>query len=133
LAPWQENRVKSYIEANLEQSIRVAELAALSRLSERYFAVAFKQNIGLTTNAFILLRRVERAQNLMSSTKRPLADIALACGFSDQAHFCRRFRRITGCTPKAWRREHGDPTVSVPARFTDDKTRFAAAAGVVLG
>jgi transcriptional regulator GlxA family with amidase domain len=110
LAPWQENRVRSHIEAHLDEPIRVTDLAAVSRLSVRCFSVALKQNFGASPNTFILLRRVEHAQTLMSSTNQPLADIALACGFCDQAHFCRRFRQITGRTPKAWRREHFSAT-----------------------
>ena len=106
LAPWQENRAKSYIDANLDQLIRVTDLASTSRLSVRYFSIAFKQSFGLSPNMFILVRRIEHAKILMSSPGQTLADIALACGFCDQAHFCRRFRRITGRTPTAWRREH---------------------------
>lgn len=128
LAPWQENRVKSYIEANLDQPIRIAELAVACRLSGRYFATAFRQSFGVPPKAFVLLQRVERAQMLMSSTSQALADVALACGFCDQAHFCRGFRRITGRTPKAWRRHVVPTTVNRPTQFIGQPTRIAAGA-----
>jgi AraC-like DNA-binding protein len=105
-APWQEQRVTNHIEAHLGQTIRVADLAALSRLSVSYFSVAFRQSFGLSLQMFLVRRRVQRAQALMLSTDQPLSDIALACGFCDQPHFCRRFRRIAGSTPNAWRRAH---------------------------
>jgi AraC-like DNA-binding protein len=44
---------------------------------------------------------------LMLDTAAPLSEIALAVGFSDQAHFCNTFRRVAGMTPTQWRKEHG--------------------------
>ena len=116
-APWQEQRILSYIEQHLDGPIRIADLAALSRLSVSYFSVAFRQSFGLSLQTFIAQRRVERAQRLMLTTNQTLTDIALACGFCDQAHFCRRFRQITGQTPNAWRRTcAGAPAVKVKER-----------------
>jgi AraC family transcriptional regulator len=40
----------------------------------------------------------------MVQTDAPLSHIALQCGFVDQAHLCRQFRKVTGETPAAWRR-----------------------------
>jgi AraC family transcriptional regulator len=106
LAPWQKRRVTDHIEAHLDGPIRVADLAELARLSASYLSVAFKQSFGLSLKMFITCRRVERAQMLMLSTDQTLVQISLACGFCDQAHLCRWFRRISGRTPKSWRREH---------------------------
>lgn len=103
-APWQEQRVKQHIEAHLDQPIRVGSLAAISRLSTGYFSVAFRTTFGSPVRTYVAHRRIERAQMLMLSSGRSLADIALDTGFCDQPHFCRQFRRITGQTPNAWRR-----------------------------
>lgn len=110
LAPWQARRVTSYIEAHLDQSIGLAGLAGISRLSTRYFSVAFRRTFGTTVQTFLAHRRIERAQAMMLSTEQSLTQIALACGFCDQAHFCRRFRRVTGGTPNAWRRQYRRPS-----------------------
>lgn len=104
-AAWQEQRVRTYIDAHLDAPIRVADLAQISRLSAGYFSVPFRQTFGSSLQTFLAHRRVERAKMLMLSTDQTLTDIALACGFCDQAHFCRRFRRIVGSTPNAWRRQ----------------------------
>jgi AraC-like DNA-binding protein len=111
LAPWQELRVKAYIEEHLEESIRVADLATLSRLSVSYFSGAFKRSFGVSIQTFLAHRRVERAQRLMLSTDQSLCRIALACGYCDQAHLCRQFRRMTGNTPRSWRHEHADQSI----------------------
>jgi AraC-like DNA-binding protein len=50
-------------------------------------------------------RRIGMAVELMLSSDAPLSEIAINCGFADQAHFSRQFRRTTGYTPSTWRRE----------------------------
>jgi AraC family transcriptional regulator len=104
LAPWQARRVMDHIEANLETSLPLAELASIARLSPSYFSRAFKGAAGQTPHAFILSRRIARARREMLKGAEPLAQIALGCGFADQAHLARVFRRAAGLTPTAWRR-----------------------------
>jgi len=109
LAPWQVRRVLAHIEANLETPIRNQDLATLARLSPDHFNVAFRSSVGEAPHGYIIRRRVERAQGLMLSTEKPLSEIALECGLTDQAHFTRLFRRIVGESPAAWRRARIDP------------------------
>jgi AraC family transcriptional regulator len=109
LAPWQVRRVLAYIEANLSTPIRNKDLAALVRLSEFHFNVAFRNSVGDPPHGYIIRRRVERAQGLMLSTDRSLSDIAAECGLADQAHLTRLFRRIVGESPAAWRRARANP------------------------
>ena len=92
LAPWQVRRVLAHIEANLETTIRNKDLAAVARLSECHFNVAFRGSVGESPHGYIIRRRVERAQGLMLSTEKSLSEIALECGLTDQAHFTRLFR-----------------------------------------
>lgn len=106
LAPWQASRVKAFIEDNLETSIRTEELIALTRLSASYFFRAFKGSFGLPPHAYIVKRRIERAQDLLRTTDEQLCQVALAVGLNDQAHLSRLFRQQTGHTPGAWRREN---------------------------
>ena len=49
-------------------------------------------------------RRTERAQQLMLLSNVPLSQIALACRFAGQAHYCKVFRTVMGLSPNAWRR-----------------------------
>jgi AraC family transcriptional regulator len=76
--------------------------------SKGHFSRAFKRSLGLSPTAYVAIRRVERAKALMSSTREHLSEIALACGFTDQSHFTRWFRRIVGVSPGQWRRNHAD-------------------------
>ncbi|MBI1173486.1 helix-turn-helix domain-containing protein [bacterium] len=104
LAPWQMRRVQQAIEERLDDHISNAYLAAEARLSLSHFARAFRSSFGVSPHKYVLARRVARARDLMCATEEPLAQIAAACGFFDQAHFSKIFRQFENATPKDWRR-----------------------------
>jgi transcriptional regulator GlxA family with amidase domain len=104
LARWQARRTLSYIEDNLGTKLNVGQLAALVALSKSHFSRAFSRAIGFPPMVYVAARRIERAKRLMSATREPLSHIALACGFSDQPHFNKLFRRRMGMSPGIWRR-----------------------------
>jgi AraC-like DNA-binding protein len=103
LAPWQTRKVQEFIEASLSSTIRLPDCASKARLSASYFSKAFKATFGTTVCDYIRRRRIERAQQLMLLSKESLSQIALACGFADQGHYCRVFRDVVGLSPNAWR------------------------------
>jgi len=105
LAPWQAKRLRSYIEDKLDSSIRATALAGVVQLSTSHFFRAFRNSFGEAPIAYIMKRRILRAQEMMLSSRCSLLQIALECGMCDQAHFTRVFRRIVGINPKAWRRQ----------------------------
>jgi AraC-like DNA-binding protein len=104
LAPRQLRSACEFIEANLHGDPSIADIAAECGLSGSYFAKAFKQATGAPPHAWLSMRRIARAKQLLSGTNVELAEIALACGFVDQSHFSRAFRKTEGCSPGRWRR-----------------------------
>jgi AraC family transcriptional regulator len=104
LAPWQVRTLTTYIDSNLNSSLSCEVLARLTKLSVSYFARAFKCTFGYSPHVFLLRRRMERAQGLMLKSDATLAQIAIDCGFADQAHMSRLFLQFTGERPAAWRR-----------------------------
>jgi AraC family transcriptional regulator len=104
LATWQAKRALEYIEANLGSKIAIEEMANVVALSKSHFSRAFKHRVGSSPMAYVAVRRVERAKLMMGSTTERLTDIALACGFADQSHLNRYFRRVVGMSPGLWRR-----------------------------
>jgi AraC family transcriptional regulator len=104
LAPWQVDRATRFIDANLHKKITISDIAEMTRLSASHFSRAFRATVGEAPHAHIMRRRVERAQHLIRVTNQPLVEIALECGFSDQAHLTKLFRRVVGICPGAWRR-----------------------------
>ncbi|GGF77553.1 hypothetical protein GCM10007301_41880 [Azorhizobium oxalatiphilum] len=104
LAPWQVRAVTRFVETHIARNIAIEELAALARLSPSHFSKRFRGSMGLSPYNYVIARRVALAQEVMTSTDEGLSEIALRCGFSDQAHFSRVFKRVTGDSPNAWRR-----------------------------
>lgn len=120
LTAWQAKRVLDYVDSHLDSKLGVEELARLLALSKSYFARSFKQRLGMPPMSFVAIRRVERAKALMKSTQEPLTAIALTCGFGDQSHLTRWFRRVVGTTPGQFRRgaHRGAPSASsLPAEM----------------
>ena len=104
LLAWQVRKVREYIDAHIAESIRVTDLCALIQRSEGHVSRAFRRTFRASPHAFVIQRRLELAAYYMLETDRCLSEIALACGFTDQAHLCKHFRQATGETPASWRR-----------------------------
>ncbi|BCW87532.1 HTH-type transcriptional activator RhaR [Alphaproteobacteria bacterium SO-S41] len=103
LAPWQKRKIEAFVTARLDVSISTAEMAREARLSPQHFSRAFRQSFGTSPHAYVISRRVAHAQHQMLTTSDTLSQIALDCGFADQAHFTRCFHRHLGAPPHAWR------------------------------
>ena len=104
LLAWQARKVRDYIDTHITGPVLVADLCALIDRSEAHFSRSFKRTFGESPHAFVIRRRLELAARYMLQTDVSLSDIALRCGFTDQAHLCKHFRQSTGQTPAAWRR-----------------------------
>src|SRR6202042_3738725 len=104
LLAWQARKVRDYIDSHIIESILVADLCALIQRSEAHFSRSFKRTFGQSPHSFVVRRRVELAAQYMLASDASLSDIALRCGFTDQAHLCKHFRQAAGQTPAAWRR-----------------------------
>ncbi len=92
-----------YISDNLEKDLTLAEIAGAAHMSPYHFSRLFKESMGLTPHRYVIERRVQRAKELLRGTTLPIAEISLLCGFANQSHLTRHFKRLTGVTPKAVR------------------------------
>ena len=105
LPPRQLQRALDYMQAQLDRDVTLAELAGLVDLSPHHFCRAFKISTGLPPHAWLLHRRVERAQTLLLDPALSLTEIALATSYASQSAMGSAFRRVTGTSPGAWRRQ----------------------------
>jgi AraC-like DNA-binding protein len=106
LAPWQRHKIEQYLKQHLAEPLPVEQLADQVTLSASYFHHAFKESFGTSPHAYITRLRLQAAQVMMLSTEDPLSQIAFACGFADQSHLCKIFRREQGEPPGMWRRRN---------------------------
>jgi AraC-like DNA-binding protein len=104
LSPPKLKRVIDFIEAHLHENIGLEDLARAAGLSANHFLRVFKLATGETPYHFLRARRLERARQLLAEDAMPLAELALECGFANQAHFTAAFSRELGISPGRYRR-----------------------------
>ena len=108
LPAWKTKRVLGFIDENLDRPIRIEEMASIANLSCSHFSRVFRATLGETPSRFVARHRVERAEQLILFTDKPLSQIALDCGMADQSHLTKLFRRVYGMSPGKWRKlQHG--------------------------
>jgi AraC-like DNA-binding protein len=104
LPPLKLRRVLAHIDANLERTITLRELADLAHLSPYHFARAFKQATGRSPCNHVRWRRITRCTALVARSQLKIAEISASTGFSSAAHFSSSFRRAAGISPAQFRR-----------------------------
>lgn len=114
------HRLLEYISENIETRLKITELAAAVTLSRSHFSRLFVMTFGMTPHRFIMKSRVEVAQVLLENTNHALSDIAVECGFADQAHFSRVFVKNRGIAPGMWRTNYQDRSTVSASKAIDD-------------
>lgn len=97
----------TYINADLCADLSLKTLAGQLNMNASYLSALFRKETGATLTEFVSGRRIAHAQKLLRTTTLPIQSISLQCGISDMYYFSRLFKRIAGCTPKAYR-ERGE-------------------------
>ena len=82
--------------------LSLSQLSAVAGLTPSHFVRAFSHHYGMTPHAYLLDQRMRHARTLLRQGQ-PLAEVALASGFADQAHFQRQFKRRVAATPGQYR------------------------------
>jgi AraC family transcriptional regulator len=103
------------IHEKISEPIDVSMLSAMVGLSRSHFSRAFHSTVGTPPHAHVRRLRLARAMRLMRESDDSLSEIALATGFSDQAHFSNTFRRMAGTTPSRWRTAHRQTALTTRA------------------
>ncbi|MEH2486434.1 helix-turn-helix domain-containing protein [Bradyrhizobium sp. AZCC 2230] len=104
LAPWQERRAKELLRANIMHGVALKEVARECGISVGYFSHAFRRTLGVAPHQWLIEQRVVLSKEKLRDDGLSLSDVATECGFSDQSHLTRIFRRTVGVSPGAWRR-----------------------------
>ncbi|HET8725651.1 MAG TPA: AraC family transcriptional regulator [Anaeromyxobacteraceae bacterium] len=97
------DEVVRYIEERLDDDLSLHDLAAFAAMEPFPFLRAFRRFTGASPHRYVIRARVERAKVLLRDGALSISDVALRTGFATPSHFSSTFRRIAGCTPRAWR------------------------------
>jgi AraC family transcriptional regulator len=105
ISGWKMRRVIEFIEENLDHDLSLEAMAAQVEVSPLYLPRAFKAAVGQSPHQYVLVRRIERAKELLRNTTSPIADVAFSSGFSSQSHLSNWFLRLVGVSPATYRRQ----------------------------
>lgn len=100
-----------FMHEHYAEEITLPDAAEYASVSAPYLSALFSEVLGRGFREQLMQMRIDAAKRLLESTDHPLSAIAVSLGFSDQSHFCRVFRRLTGTTPGKYR----DPSKRIPS------------------
>lgn len=93
-----------FIKENYSQPITAAQIAAEANLNATYFGHLFKKKTGMNLLDYVTNYRITIAQELLLETDLPISEVAERSGFRDQRYFSKRFKQLTGKTPREYRK-----------------------------
>jgi AraC family transcriptional regulator len=96
--------VLSFIEDQLAEHLPLEDIAAVAGAGPSHLQSLFRASIGMPVHRYVILRRVERAKELLLRNGMSMADIAAATGFAHQSHMARHVRRVLGVPPREVKR-----------------------------
>jgi AraC family transcriptional regulator len=88
-----------FIETNLDKRLPLADLASLAGIGTTRLKTLFRNSTGTSVHRYVISRRVEYARAMLSTTKMPASQVALAAGFTHQSHMASTMRRVLGHAP----------------------------------
>jgi AraC-like DNA-binding protein len=105
--------VLAYVREHYQSPITNQQLARLAHMSVRTFERKFHGNFHLTPQKYLRSLRMRMAAHALVYSNQLLAKVALSCGFADQSHFTREFRRYFGRTPRQYRKHYAQGAAAV--------------------
>ena len=95
--------IEKHIRGHFEEDLSMQDVARMMNYSDAYFCKLFKRCFHVNFSTYLNEYRINRARELLSTTRLSVRDISLRCGYTDSNYFARVFRRVTGQTPSEYR------------------------------
>ncbi|HVT15181.1 MAG TPA: AraC family transcriptional regulator [Thermoanaerobaculia bacterium] len=114
---------RSLLQESFASPTGLSALASRVGVHPVHLAASFRRHFGASVGEYVRRLRVDRAGALLARGELPLAEVALATGFSSQSHLTRAFKRLIGETPGRYRRILASRRANPLARVQDAKTR----------
>lgn len=100
-----------YIHYHLHEQIIVGQLAKMVKLNESYLSVLFKREVGMNITEYVIMKRMEVAENMLKYSEFSLSEISDTLHFSSYSHFAKTFRKYHHTSPKEYRNKYFRKTV----------------------
>ena len=97
-------RTLEFIDEHYTEQISLLDLSLFARLEKTYFATLFKRVIGTNPWEYVLIKRIEKAVELLKNTDQSVLSVAGKVGFNNTANFNKIFKKYTGTSPKELRK-----------------------------
>lgn len=94
-----------YMHENYADDISMSQLAALENYNVSYYTSWFKKKIGCIPSEYLQMVRIDKAKEILSTTRYRIIDVAMQVGYSNSSSFTRTFREIVGVTPNQYRHQ----------------------------
>lgn len=102
----------AYINNNYCRNIRLSNVSREAGMSISCFERTFKKNVGMNFSTYINKLRITKAVRMLKETNYSICEIAFACGFTNQFHFSRTFRKIMAISPRIYKKNlHKESTL----------------------
>jgi AraC-like DNA-binding protein len=101
-------RARDALDRRYAEDLDLTTLADLAGMSRFHFLRCFAATYGLTPGAYLARRRVERAQQLLRSTRLSVTDVCERVGYTSLGSFSSRFRALVGVSPSAYQARYAD-------------------------
>ena len=98
-------RAKQYVEIHLEEDISLTDAAEYAFVSSSYLSSSFHKFLGVTFIEYIRNLRIDKAKEMLKSSRLTLREIGEKCGLADPSYFHRSFKKTTGVSPSRFRKE----------------------------
>jgi AraC-like DNA-binding protein len=110
-------RAIKYINEHLREHIALEETARECGMSVSCFQRSFKREVGMTFNKYVNTIRISKARQLLHENNKTMSEVAFACGYTNQYHFTRTFKRLMNMPPKSFRKSRSSEpaTKNIPA------------------
>lgn len=102
-------RALAWVTADISRPVTVADLSAVADCSPATVTRLFRDELGVSPMAWVLAYRLHRAEELLTTTRLDVGQVALRVGIPDRSHFSRRFHAATGVAPSEWRQRRSAP------------------------
>lgn len=96
----------AYMEQNYQRDLTVEEIAEVCKLNRSYFSKLFKETMGCPPQEFLIRMRLSKATELMKTSPASIGNISQICGYPNQLHFSRAFKKRYGLSPREWRSQN---------------------------